>query len=124
MPAAVLSLISIDARVMIKHRGRSPPLLASVRLHRSPRPPRRRRTGRCAGRGIDELPVEVVIARCTAVLNAAPARDRKLIAHFNRGVAYQRLVWLSSAIADYTEVLKLRPNGWRTLSNRGRGLCR
>src|SRR5436190_1698992 len=65
------------------------------------------------------LPPEIVVSRCTAVINAGPARDRRLIAFFARGVAYQRLNWLSSAIADYTEVLRLRPNEERTLNNRG-----
>jgi len=68
------------------------------------------------------LPPEIVVSRCTAVINAAPSRDRGVIAFFARGVAYQRLNWLSSAIADYTEVLRLRPNEERTLNNRGLAL--
>src|SRR5262249_53893569 len=70
-------------------------------------------------RGSDELALEVVIRRCTAVLGANPSQERKVVAYFNRGVAYQRMEWRDSAIADYNEVLKLTPDDSCVLSNRG-----
>ena len=60
-----------------------------------------------------------MISRCTGVLGANPSKDRKVVAYFNRGVAYQRMEWRDSAIADYNEVLKFTPDDACVLSNRG-----